>query len=123
MSGTVPIRFSDVNKVLSTIIANWTTGNGAPPDLLGEHGATFLLDTADHLKNASARGIRLIQPEIIGKAGQGKTANIVLALTTGVGGFPKMPDGGLDSTNNVFLTPDSPQIQTLVAWIEGGCLP
>jgi hypothetical protein len=119
----MPVLFPEVKQVLDKIIANWTAGNGAPPDLIRKHGPTFLLDTSDHLKAAVARGKQLIQPEIIGQPGLGKTANLVVALTTGVPGFPAMPFGGLDSMNGQFLAIDSPEIQTISDWIEGGCLP
>src|SRR5690348_8436057 len=111
-------KFADVKKVLDGIIAGWTAGNGGPPDLTGKHGATFLLDTRDHLLAAEALGNRLIQPDIIGKKGMGKTANIVVALTdpNGVNGFGQMPLGGLDSVNGKFLSLDSPEVQTLIDW-------
>jgi hypothetical protein len=118
-------QFADVKKVLDGIIAGWTAGNGAPPDLTGAHGATFLLDTREHLLAAQALGNRLIQDDVIGKPGMGQTANIVIALTnpTGVNNLGEMPLGGLDSVNGVFPSLDSPEIKTLIDWIEGGCLP
>jgi hypothetical protein len=114
--------FSDVKTILDTIIAKWTAGNGAPPDLT-VHSNNFLWDTSEHLRQATAKGFRLIQPEIVGQKGQGKTANIVVALTSngGVNGFGQMPEGGLDSLNNEFLTLESPEIKTIIAWIEAGC--
>jgi hypothetical protein len=115
-------QFKDVKPILDKIIADWTTGNGGPPNLLGvHHTATFAWDSKQDLLNSSARGIQLIQPAIIGQKGAGATANLVVALTTGVAPFPPMPDGGLDSQNGVFLTINSPQIQTIISWIEGGC--
>lgn len=119
----MPVQYPEVKNVLDTIIANWTQGNGAPPDLLGVHGASFKLDTRDDLLAASARGKRLIDPAIIGKPGLGKTANLVVALIAGVSPFPRMPEGGLNSMNNIFLDLNSPQVQTIINWIEGGCLP
>lgn len=118
----MPVQFADVKVVLENIIAGWTAGNHAPPDLT-KHGPTFALDTRDGLLAASAKGIRLIQPEIIGKPGLGQTANIVVDLTAGVTPFPQMPYGGLDSVSGNFLNLKSPEIQIIIAWIEGGCLP
>ena len=123
-----PVTFDAVNKVLTKILDDWKAGNGNVAADLGVHGANFQIDTAEHLKTATARGQPLIQPEIIGKPGLGKTANIVVDLTTGLTTpagkkFPPMPLGGLNSTSNVFLDIQTPEIETIVAWIEGGCLP
>jgi hypothetical protein len=115
--------FIDVKNILDTIIANWTTGNGAPPDLTGVHGPTFGWDTRAQLLAASAKGKQLIQPEIIGQPGLGKTANLIVDLTAGLAPFPRMPLGGLDSNTGTFLDLNSPEVQTIIAWIEGGCLP
>jgi len=119
------VQFDDVNKVLTKIIADWTAGNGVPPNLTEVHGQTFLLDTRDHLVNAHAKGFPLIQPEIIGQKGLGNTANIVVALTSdaGVGGFGRMPFGGLDSNTGKYLDLNSPEVKTIIDWIEGGCQP
>ena len=117
--------FSDVQSVLNGIITTWTTGNGDPPDLKGVHGPSFGWSSKAELLAATAKGQPLIQPAIIGVAGKGKTANIIIDLTTGltVGGhvYPPMPLGGLDSNNPVYLDPNSPQITTIAAWIEAGC--
>ena len=122
-----PVQFPAVQTILQTLIANWTAGNGGvAPNLVGprtHNTPMFAWDTLADLLNSSARGDPLIQPATIGKAGQGHTANLVVALTTGVGAFPPMPDGGLDSTNNIYLAPGSPEITTIINWIEGGCLP
>ena len=105
---------------------NWTVGNGSAPDLTGKHGSIFKWGTSAELKSATARGQPLIQPEIIGKKGLGKTANLVIDLTTGLTTsqgvkFPAMPLGGLDSNTKTYLTLTSPEIQTIINWIEGGC--
>lgn len=118
-------RFADVKAILDDIIAQWTVGNGAPPDLTGVHGGNFAWDTKQALLAAQARGNPLIQKEIIGVKGQGRNANIVIdliaGLTVGVRRFPRMPLGGLDSTSRNYLDPQGPKIQTIVDWIEGGC--
>lgn len=126
----MPVQFPAVKAVLDKIITDWKTGNGAPPNFLpaNKHGSPFKFDTAADLLASSARGLPMIQPAIIGKPGLGQTANIVLALTVGApkpggGSFPQMPDGGLDSNNNKYLALDSPQIKTIISWIEDGCQP
>lgn len=127
----MPTLYPSVRAILQTIITNWTNGNGGvPPNFasVSNHGSPFNWDTRDGLLASSARGIMMIQPELIGKKGQGQNANIVQALTVGAikptgGRFQPMPDGGLDSTNEVFLQADSVEIKTIIAWIEDGCLP
>jgi hypothetical protein len=118
-------QFADVKQVLDGIMAGWTNGNNNVPPDLSVHGNTFLLDTREHLLAAEAFGFKLIQDELIGQAGKGQTANIVVALTNpdGVNQFGEMPLGGLDSKSGVFLTLDSPEVKTIIDWIEGGCLP
>ncbi len=123
-------QFTDVKKILNAIISNWTTGNGAPPHLLEQHSSNdFGWDSLQALKGAHAKGYPLIQPEIIGVVGKGQTANIVVELTTGglkrmdnpSKSYPAMPSGGLDSNNKMFLTLESPEIKTIIGWIEAGC--
>jgi hypothetical protein len=116
-------QFKDVQTILTKIISDWTKGNGnVAPDLLGQHKTTtFAWDTKQNLLNSQARGIPLIQSTIVGQKGAGATANIVIALTKGVAPFQPMPAGGLDSQNGQFLSINSPQIQTIISWIEGGC--
>lgn len=125
--------FHDVQDILNKIIADWTAGNGSPPALVQRHHATtFAWDTRDNLVESFVQFQNVRYPLIQDSAkrrGQGATANIVLALTVGVPfadgsgrSFPRMPFGGLDSNNDTYLSVDSPQIQTLVAWIEAGCL-
>src|ERR1700721_604741 len=96
-----PVLFPAVKAVLDKFIADWSASAA--------------------LQTASAKGQRLIQPDIIGRPGLGNTANLVVDLTTGLGQFPKMPLGGLDSNSNKFLDPNGPEIKTIVNWIEGGC--
>jgi hypothetical protein len=125
--------FKDVQTVLNTIIKNWETGNGAPADLKGRHGASFLWDTRDHLVAAqftprNQPPIPLIQPEVIGKVGHGQEANIVVDLVKGLSTparqYPQMPFNGLDASGNgKYLNLNSPEVKTIIAWIEGGCLP
>lgn len=118
-------KFADVKQVLDRIIEQWTTGSGMEPDLAGIHGASFSWSSRAQLLGASARGNLLIQPDLIGAKGRGRSANIVIDLTSGltVGTrrFPRMPLGGLDSNSNEYLDPQGPEIQTIVNWIEAGC--
>jgi hypothetical protein len=123
-------RFTDVKNILDGIISNWTKGNGAPPKLTQQHSSNdFGWGTVEALKGAHAKGYPLIQPEVIGVAGKGQTANIVIELTTGGlkrmdnpnKTYPAMPSGGLDSNNNKFLTLESPEIKTIISWVEAGC--
>lgn len=108
------IVFSEVKAILDQTIADWKKINGEP-DLLGVHQTTaFSWNTAAELKNSSALGIPLIQPEVIGKVPkQGASANIVIALKTGVLGNPRMPLGGPFRTDA--------EIQVIIDWIDGGC--
>lgn len=119
----MPVQFAAVKAVLDGIIDTWTKGNGNQPPDLTVHGTSFSWDTRDHLLASVAKGLRLIQPEIIAKNGMGHTANLVADLTAGIPPFPQMPLGGLDSVSGKFLDINSPEIKTIVAWIEGGCLP
>jgi hypothetical protein len=121
----MPAKFSDVKTVLDNIVTTWNTGNGAPANLTGAHGASFGWGTKAQLLAATAKGQPLIQPAVIGVAGQGRTANIVVDLTTGLtvgaNAYPRMPLGGLDSNNPTYLDPNGPEITTIVDWIEAGC--
>src|ERR1700735_4290877 len=119
----MPVQFQAVKAILDSIIAGWTKGNGNIAPNLGKHGPNFSFATRDLLVASVAKGVPLIQPEIIGKPGLGQSANLVVDLTTGVAPFPPMPYGGLDSVSGKYLDPNSPEIQTIIAWIEGGCLP
>jgi hypothetical protein len=114
------VLFPAVHDVLKKIIDDWTTGNGGAPNL-SVHGDSFSLETRDALRAAKAFGNPLIQENIVGVKGLGKTANLVIDLTTGLGQNPPMPLGGLDSSNKKYLDPNGPEIQTIVDWIEGGC--
>jgi hypothetical protein len=123
--------FTNVKDILNGIISNWTKGNkGVAPLLKEQHSSNdFGWDTVEALKGAHAKGYPLIQPEVIGVAGAGQTANIVIDLTTGGlkrldnpnRSYPAMPSGGLDSNTKVFLTLESPEIKTIISWIEAGC--
>jgi hypothetical protein len=117
--------FNDVKAILDKIIADWTAGTGREPDLLDQHSTdTFDWDTKADLLNSTAKGNHLIQAS---GPGQGAASNLVVALTAGVPKgqpgqrWPKMPNGGLNGSNNQYLTLASPEIKTIIAWIEAGC--
>lgn len=123
------VRFPAVSAILDGIMKSWTTGNGGPANFTraSTHGSKFDWSTKAGLLASSAQGLPMIQSAIIGQAGMGHTANIVLALTVGApkpggGRYHQMPEGGLDSNSGVYLALDSAEIKTLIAWIEGGCL-
>jgi hypothetical protein len=91
--------------------------------LLGRHQtAHFSWNTAAELLASTARGLRLIQPEVVGQnPPRGVDANLVQALIQGalkpdgVSRFPRMPDGGPYR---------SPEETSLIAqWIDEGCQP
>jgi hypothetical protein len=128
------MSFNDVKNILDGAIAGWKAANGGgQPDLIGQHkNPSFKWDTKDQLLAASARGVQLIQPDVIGKH-KGAQANLVVALSrpdpnggangSDVGGvinpatgqgFGQMPAGG------PYLAPDA--IQTIIDWIDNGCL-
>jgi hypothetical protein len=121
------VTFRDVQAVLDGIIWAYTAGNdGVAPNLKGKHNGPdptkiFAWDTKANLLASTAKGLLLIQQEVIGQPGKGKTANIVVALTAGVPPFPQMPLSGVDSQDNKFYGLDSQPIQTIIAWIEAGC--
>jgi hypothetical protein len=102
--------FAQVKEILDRSIADWMAENGRDPDLL-VHGDSFGWDTKVQLAAADAFGIRLIDPAMVGN-GKGHQTALVIALATGVPGFPRMPIGG------PFL-PDH-DIATIARWIDEG---
>jgi hypothetical protein len=110
------VVFAEVKAILDQTIADWTAENGGPPDLLGAHlTANFSWNTADELKSSVARGLPLIQPDVIGQTPKkGASANLVLALKGMLpDGYPRMPLGGPYRTDA--------EIQVIIDWIDGGC--
>jgi hypothetical protein len=105
-----PTRFADVKALLDKAIAGWREANGREPDL-SLHSASFGWTTRAELLSAEAFGQHLIAPEFIGN-GRGRETALVVALTTGVPGFPRMPLDG------PFLTDD--EIAMITAWIDVG---
>jgi hypothetical protein len=115
--GPPPVKFAEVKTILDGAIDAWRRKHGRDPDLTGQHrDPNFGWATNDQLKKATARGFRLIDPNMIGKnPGQGKDTNLVKSLRdpTGVDDNGQMPDRG------PFL--QAPDIQKIVDWIDGGC--
>jgi hypothetical protein len=111
---TTTTHWPHVKQILDGLIADWTAANGTAPNLRGKHNdPNFGWATKDQLKNSKGRGFQLIQPGVAGK-----DTNLVKALTTGVGGFPQMPDGG------PYLTDPDPkykgQLDYIIKWIDEG---
>jgi hypothetical protein len=105
--------FARVQEILNSAIANWTQQNGRPP-ILPKHGAGFGWANRDQLVNSVAFGVPLIAPDTIGND-SAETANLIVALRTGVPGFPQMPIDG------PFLS--DAEINEIVEWIKYGALP
>ena len=106
------IYFSRVREILDGAVAQWEARTGRPAQLF-LHAPSFGWRTRTELLQATARGLRLISPEDISKK-SGATSNLVVALTSGVAGFPRMPRGG------PFL--DQSKIQEIIDWINEGAL-
>ena len=105
--------FARVQTILSGAISNWERQHGRPA-VLAKHDISFGWSTRDQLVNSVAFGLPLIAPEkISNKAGD--NANLIIALRTGVPGYPRMPIRG------PYLA-DS-EIQEIADWIKAGALP
>jgi hypothetical protein len=84
--------FVVVKAILDGVIAGWIWKNKQAPDLT-VHGPNFGWDTKQQLAQSQGFGQVLIDPSLVGN-GKGAQTNLVLALTSGVPGFPRMPLGG-----------------------------
>jgi hypothetical protein len=102
--------FARVQEILDTAIANWADKHGRQP-VLAKHDAAFGWMTRDQLVNSQAFGVPLIAQDKI-DAKDGANANIIIALRTGVPGFPRMPIRG------PYV--DDAQIQEVIDWIDAG---
>ena len=105
------ISFTDVKTILDRAIGAWRALNGRPP-LLSTHGPEFGWGSLEELLQSEAFGNPLIQPDLIG-TDRAAEANIIVALTHGLTGFPRMPVGG------PFLSDED--IATIQMWIRSGC--
>jgi hypothetical protein len=110
--------FARVKEILAQAVAAWKQRTGTNPDL-GTHGSAFPPLDGNYVKadllNATARGRRLIQPEVVGNA-RGHEANLVVVLRSGIPAprpVRQMPSGG------PFLA--APLVQEIEDWINAGC--
>jgi len=101
-------------KEVQTLLDNAVNGRW---DFLEDiHGTGFGWKTKAQLQAVVVRPggsdeFRLIDPQLA-RQGRGRETNLIQALEHGVGGFSRMPNYG------PYLTPA--QIDTIVAWINGG---
>lgn len=104
------ISFVRVKEILSGAVAAWEkrTGDFA---ILTKHDPGFSFATKADLLQSQAFGFQLVSPDDITNQ-TGATANLVVALRTGVNGFPRMPIGG------PFLS--DAEIDEIVDWIDNG---
>jgi hypothetical protein len=105
--------FTEVKALLDKTVSQWREAHGREPDLAQHDPATFGWNDRAQLLAAEAFGNRLIEPELIGN-GRGQETALVVALTEGVPGFPRMPNGG------PFLPAE--EIGIVTRWIDGGAL-
>jgi hypothetical protein len=100
--------FATVRHYLDEIMTAWAKNHGREPDLPGAHGdPTMGWETKEQLAASAPFGMPLIEQGVAGA-----DTNLVLALRTGVPGFPRMPLGG------PFMPDD--QIQYISDWIDAG---
>lgn len=108
---TAPIpSFPEIQAILDELV------NGRWDFLEDIHGSGFGWKTKQQLQAVVVRPggsdeLRLIDPELACQ-GRGRETNLIQALEHGVGGFSRMPKDG------PYATPE--QIDTIVAWIDGG---
>ncbi|MGX8010100.1 hypothetical protein ACVDG8_014605 [Mesorhizobium sp. ORM8.1] len=110
---TAVSTFARVQQLLDKAIADWTTQHGRAP-ILAKHNGPFGWSTRDQLVSSKAFGLPLLSQKII-DAKDGDNANLVIALRTGIPGFPRMPNRGpymIDA-----------EIEEIVDWINAGALP
>jgi hypothetical protein len=105
--------FARVHEILNTALSDWERQHGRPP-IIAKHDPAFGWDTRDQLLQSVAFGLPLIAQETIDNR-DGENSNLVIALKTGVPGFPRMPIRGPFLADAV--------IQEIVDWINGGALP
>jgi hypothetical protein len=102
--------FKNVQEILDELV------DGRWDYLEAYHGNNFKWTTKKELQDATVQpggdqDYRLIDPDLARK-GQGNETNLIKALVKGVGNFPRMPKNGPYATQA--------QIDTIVAWINGG---
>lgn len=116
------VTFTDVKTILNNIMQGSQNTLGHKVNLVNKHAEPSFPDfygdfTNAQLQAAKARGLQLIQPEVLPPPGQvgttGDQANIVQALKGLLPLVRQMPGGG-----PVMSDPD---IATIVDWINHGC--
>jgi len=103
--------FVHVKEILDNAMTDWSTAHGRQPDLSVHGDDSFGWNTKEQLAKSDGFGNVLIDPMLVGN-GKGNQTNLVIALRTGVPGFPRMPLGG------PFLPDD--QIDYIAQWIDEG---
>jgi len=106
------VFFSRVKAILDNIIAQWEARTGRAPQLF-RHDLSFGWQRREQLLRSTAFGLPLITADNITNK-DGINSNLVVALTRGVPGFPRMLRGG------PFLEPA--EIQEITDWINEGAL-
>jgi hypothetical protein len=105
--------FARVQDILNAAIAAWQQKHHRDADL-SIHDLKFGWASHDQLLASVAFDHALLPPGLIGNGNAEKT-NLIIALKTGVPGFPRMPKGG------PYLS--DPEISEIADWIDGGALP
>lgn len=106
-----PVRFAQVKAILDNLV------KGREANLPFVHGDAFGWTDKAMLANAIVRpfgsepAFRLIDPVLVGN-GRAKETNLYKALTTGIGGYERMPFGGPYATNR--------ELSQIAEWIDGG---
>jgi hypothetical protein len=102
-----------VQEILNAAVAAWEQKHHRDADL-SVHDVNFGWASHDQLLAAVAFNHSLLAPEFIGNGNAEKT-NLIIALRTGVPGFPRMPKGGPYVSDS--------EISEIANWIDGGALP
>lgn len=110
MSTAAVPSFKDIQTILDRLV------NGRWDFLEVFHGDGFGWKTKQQLQQVVVRPggtqqFRLIDPDLA-RQGRGRETHLVVALVRGVGGFSRMPKDGPYAT--------TPEIDQIVAWINGG---
>ena len=106
-----PVRFAQIKTILDKLV------KGREVNLPFVHGDAFRWADKTMLANAVARpfgadpSFRLIDPDLVGND-RAKETNLYKALTTGIGGFERMPFGGPYATDE--------EISQIAQWIDDG---
>jgi hypothetical protein len=104
--------FARVQEILNNALSDWERQHTRPP-IIAKHDPSFGWNTRDQLLQSVAFGLPLIAQDKIDNH-DGATSNLVIALKTGVTGFPRMPIRG------PFL--DDAVIEEIIDWINSGAL-